>query len=103
MAAAEVAREAIWLSMLLDHLGHARDGPVPLWSDNQGALATIKNPLLSTKSKHIRVRHHFVRERQLMKEIAYAFCPTEKMIADVFTKSLEKGKFIEFCRLMGMV
>ncbi len=81
MAAAEVAREAIWLSMLLDHLGHVRDGPVPLWSDNQGALATIKNPLLSSKSNHIRVRHHFVRERQLMKEIAYAFCPTEKMIA----------------------
>ena len=103
MAASEVAREAIWLAMLLEAMGSRRPGPVPLLCDNQGALHTIENPMLTHKTKHIRVRQHFVRECHLGGDVKYSYCPTDEMIADGFTKLLDKGKFSRFRAAIGML
>ena len=55
----------------------------------------------SKKTKHIDVRYHYL--KYLVEElIAIAFVPTEKMIADIFTKSLCQDKFDRFKAMMGM-
>ena len=62
MAATQATKEAIWLSSLLKGLGI--NGPevdrVPIYTDNQGAMALTRNPEFHAKTKHIDVQWHFV-------------------------------------------
>ncbi|KAJ9518151.1 hypothetical protein QJQ45_010085 [Haematococcus lacustris] len=62
-AAAAATKEALFLRKVLHHLGASCD-PIPIFCDNQGAVALIKNPMESSRSRHIAVAHHLARERQ---------------------------------------
>ncbi|KAJ9525388.1 hypothetical protein QJQ45_003203 [Haematococcus lacustris] len=62
-AAAAATKEALFLRKVLHHLGASCD-PIPIFCDNQGAVALIKNPVESSRSRHIAVAHHLARERQ---------------------------------------
>jgi len=64
MAAADATRQAIWLRRLLDDLklGLGAD-PHPILNDNMGTLAISKNPVHHERTKHIGMRHHFIREK----------------------------------------
>ncbi|GAQ92836.1 putative retrotransposon protein [Klebsormidium nitens] len=66
---------------------------VLIYCDNQGAIRLLKHPIASQRSKHIDVIHHFARERVARKEVAFAYCGTEDMKADIMTKALVPGKF----------
>ena len=70
--------------------------------DNQGAIAIGRNPIIHTRTKHIDIRYHYVREALQEKIITLRYCPTDKMLADLLTKGLPRGKFKTLCRAMGM-
>jgi hypothetical protein len=53
----------------------------------------VKNPVVSQRSKHIDVLHHFVRERSDRGEIVLEYCSTERMVADSLTKVVGNRKF----------
>ena len=101
MAAAGAAREALWLRKLLHDLGVAKDAPRVL-SDSQSALALVRNPVVSQRSKHIDVLQHFVRERSDRGEIVLESCGTEKMVADSLTKVVGSTKFVWCRQCMGL-
>jgi hypothetical protein len=61
---------------------------VPLWCDNQAAIAISNNDVHHQRTKHIDIRHHYVRDMVKRGEIVIAWIPTEKQIADVLTKAL---------------
>ena len=62
MALTHSSREAIWLRRLLDEVGLPQDRPTTIHVDNQGAIAFAQNPVHHGRSKHIDLRHHFVRD-----------------------------------------
>uniref|UniRef100_A0A2N9HLU0 Uncharacterized protein n=1 Tax=Fagus sylvatica TaxID=28930 RepID=A0A2N9HLU0_FAGSY len=64
VAATQASKEAIWLQMLLEELGHKQE-KIALFCDSQSALHLAKNPAFHSKTKHIRVQYHFVREKAL--------------------------------------
>ncbi len=99
MASAQAVREALWLKKLLGDFG-IKVGAMPIYTDSQGALKLLKHPIASIRSKHIDVIHHFARERVSRKEVCFAYCSTDEMVADCFTKPLPVSKF-RFC-LSGM-
>ena len=99
MASAQAVREALWLKKLLGDFG-IKVGAMPIYTDSQGALKLLKHPIASIRSKHIDVIHHFARERVSRKEVCFAYCSTDEMVADCFTKPLPVSKFM-FC-LSGM-
>lgn len=102
MAAASAAREALWWRKLCADLGEPAKAPT-IYSDSQCALALVRNPVVSQRSKHIDVLHHFVRERAARGEVAFQYCGTERMVADALTKVVGVQKFT-WCRsLMGLV
>ena len=76
---------------------------VEIWCDNQGALALQRNPTSHQRAKHIDVAHHFVRERVARGELDLLYCQTNKMLADLFTKSLAKPSHNEFSAGIGLV
>jgi len=65
--------------------------------------ATFELDVVSLRSKHIDIMHHFARERVVRKEVAFTYVQTTEMVADVLTKALPKAKH-QMCKAwMGMV
>jgi len=67
--------------------------PMRSFVDNTGALELAKNYSTSGRTKHIDVRFHFVREMIDQGLLEIAFVPTDKNVADIFTKNLSMEKF----------
>src|SRR6184192_2899370 len=102
MALGEATKEAIWLKKLLSEIGcRTRNDPIDILSDNMSAIALTKNSTYDAKTKHIEIRHHFVREKVKSDEIRIAHCGTNDMTADILTKALSKEKHIGFVAGMG--
>jgi hypothetical protein len=102
MAASQSIKEAIWLRQLFEDVGFAQVEATRIMCDNQGCIALAKNPTHHSRTKHIDVQHHFIREKIEDKVIDLKYCPTEHMIADVLTKGLAKVKHKEFIEAMGL-
>ncbi len=101
IAQSEAAKEAIWLQRLLKELGY-HFYPVTLNADNRGAIALASNPTSYTRSKHIDVRYHFVREKVAEGLINLVYIPTADMIADGCTKPLTGAKLQKFIQDLGL-
>ena len=57
------------------------------------AIHLAKNPATMPNSKHIDIRHHFIRERVANGEIKVVYVPSEEQHADFLTKQLHQGTF----------
>jgi hypothetical protein len=102
VAASAAARETLWFRQLARTL----DLDVPRYiicADNQAMIKLAKNPILSARSKHIDVIHHFLRERVARGEVSFIYTKTDKMLADILTKALPKSKHQECCKSLGLM
>ena len=70
--------------------------------DNQGCIAPAKDPKHHSRTKHIDVQHHFIREKLEDGEVSLWYCPTEDMVADVLTKALAKVRHEKLTKAMGL-
>ncbi len=102
VALSSCTQEAVWLRRLLKNLGKDMTLPTVIYEDNQGAIELAKNSKFHSRTKHIDISHHFVRERVMNKEICVTYCPTEDMVADVMTKGLGKVSFQKLRDLLGV-
>jgi len=102
MAASQAAKEALWLRALLRELGMRASSPTTLCSDSQGSIALSRNPEHHARSKHIDIRHHFIREQVAVGSINLVYVPTEDMAADVLTKPLGRNTHLRMVRLLGL-
>lgn len=98
----DAAKEAIWLRGLASDLG-VKTGATTLCYDNQGAGCLSTEEGLHRRTKHIDVRHHFIRDCFASDKICVEYVPTSEMIADVLTKPLGKLKHQEGVRMLGLV
>jgi hypothetical protein len=64
---------------------------VPLHCYSNGAISVAKNPILHSKTKHIEVRYHFLRDNVEKGKIALVHVPTLDQLADIFTKPLDQA------------
>ena len=69
---------------------------VPLLCDNESAVKLANNPVQHSRTKHIDIRHHFLRDHVAKNDISLEGVRTEDQLADIFTKSLDEATF---CRL----
>ena len=60
---------------------------ITLFCDNLSAINISKNPIQHSRTKHIDIRHHFIRELVEDKVITIEHVSTENQLADIFTKS----------------
>ena len=105
VAGATTACQGIWLARLLVEFGSgdAKPKPAVLWMDNQSAIALAKNPVFHDRSKHIKLKYHFIREAVETKKVELEFVPTELQLADMLTKPLGRVRFSELRSRVGMV
>jgi len=104
IAASEGAKELVWLKRLLSELLSDFSSKIPtLYIDNAGAIKLAKNPEYHKRSKHIEVRHFYVRERYLKGDITIEHIDGRKQLADLLTKPIERVRFEMLCREIGII
>ena len=103
MALTEATKEVQWMRSFLKELHYGnRELPTTLSTDNQGALALANNPVSHGRTKHIAIRHHYIREAVADNSVWIQHVPTDDMLADSLTKALARQKHERCARLMGM-
>ena len=102
VALSAATQEAVWLSRLLSDINAPPQTPILIKEDNQGIIAIARNPVSHSRTKHIDIKFHYVREALEDGIIDLIYCPTEQMTADILTKPLARQQFETFRLEMGL-
>ncbi|KAL7129296.1 hypothetical protein ABFS83_13G056600 [Erythranthe nasuta] len=102
MAVTSAACQVVWLRRILAELQQEQEGATEIFCDNKSTISMTKNPSFQSRTKHIDIRFHFVRDLVAKDEMSLKYCNTNEQVADVLTKSLSKEKFVYFRNLLGV-
>ncbi|GKC26802.1 hypothetical protein Tco_1034096 [Tanacetum coccineum] len=102
VSAGKACQQALWMKQaLIDY--DVRLDDVPIMCDNKGAIDLSKNPVQHSRTKHIEIRHHFLRDNVQKGHISIEKVPSIDNIADILTKPLKHESF-NYLRLgLGMM
>lgn len=73
-----------------------------IFCDNISAINISKNPIKHSRTKHIDIRHHFIRELVEQRTLCLEYVETAKQLADIFTKSLDSVRFDSLRKSLGV-
>ncbi|KAJ9555969.1 hypothetical protein OSB04_010583 [Centaurea solstitialis] len=76
---------------------------IPIYYDNTSTIAIANNPVLHSKTKHIEIRYHFIRDHVMNGDVELHFVPTEFQLADLFTKPFDEKRFNQLISELGML
>ena len=99
------SKEAVYLTEALDSIGYDEYDvqQVQLMTDNQAAIKLAHNSFNHSRSKHIDIQFHFVRELVTqLQTLRISYVPSDSMAADGLTKPLGVEKFGQFIRMLGL-
>ena len=77
IAQTHAAKEGIWIWSFVLEIRQDQSGPIDLLCDNQGAIVLAKDNKFHARTKHIDLRHHFIREAVEDEKIKVTYIPTE--------------------------
>ncbi|KAJ9561108.1 hypothetical protein OSB04_006268 [Centaurea solstitialis] len=102
VAAGSCCAQVLWMrNQLLDY--GFQLSKIPIFCDNTSAIAIANNPVLHSKTKHIEIRYHFIRDYLMNGDVELQFIPTEYQLADLFTKPLDEKRFNQLISELGML
>ncbi|GJZ61696.1 hypothetical protein Tco_0617833 [Tanacetum coccineum] len=98
----KACQQALWMKQaLIDY--DVRLDDIPIMCDNKGAIDLSKNPVQHSRTKHIEICHHFLRDNVQKGNISIENVTSEYNIADILTKPLKQEPF-NYLRLgLGMM
>ncbi|GJS60370.1 hypothetical protein Tco_0655154 [Tanacetum coccineum] len=92
VSAGKACQQALWMKQALIDYGVRLDD-IPIMCDNKGAIDLSKNPVQHSRTKHIEIRHHFLRDNVQKGNISIEKVSSEDNIADILTKPLKREPF----------
>jgi hypothetical protein len=84
--------QLLWMRQTLRDYG-CKLNKVPLLCDNESTIRMADNPVEHSRTKHIDIRYHFLRDHQQKGDIEIAYVNTHNQLADIFTKPLDEKTF----------
>lgn len=102
-ALALAMKQALWLRLFFNLTSLPFPRPFPILCDNQGAACIASSTSVSSRSKHIDVRHHFIRKHIASGDFSTTWISTQDMVADIMTKPLLSVLFAKHRRGLGVV
>jgi hypothetical protein len=94
IANGEAVQEVLWVRQLLEDIHQLQNHPILLRCDNSSAIALASNDKHHQRTKHINVKHHFIRQYVENNTIQLQWVPSEQQLADILTKPLGPNIFI---------
>lgn len=101
-ALAYTASELTWINYLLRDLRVPQPAPALLQCDNLSTVHLSANPGFHSRSKHIEVDYHYIREHVALGVIEIRHIPASLQVADIFTKSLPRSSFAALRSKLGV-
>jgi hypothetical protein len=92
----------LWMIQTLIDLKVTYTDPIPIHCDNTSAISVSKNHVLHSKTKHIPIKYHFLKEKVTNRVVQLNYIPSTEHIADIFTKPLAKAQFEYLRQKLGM-
>ncbi|GJZ74385.1 hypothetical protein Tco_0638531 [Tanacetum coccineum] len=102
VSARKACQQALWMKQALIHYGVRLDD-IPIMCDNRGAIDLSKNPVQHSRTKHIEIHHHFLRDNVQKGNISIEKVSSKDNIADILTKPLKREPFIYLRLGLGMM
>lgn len=93
---ASYVSELIWLQTVLHEVRISVSQAPILWCDNLGATYLSANSVYHSRTKHMDIDYHFVRDRVAAKTLKVSFISSQDQIIDVLTKPLVADKLLHF-------
>jgi virulence-associated protein VapD len=100
VALSELGKKIIHFRHILDELGFKQTQPTIIFEDNKSAIKLANNIQVTRKSRHINIRHHYIRDIIKKKEVIIVHLPSHLMTSDMLTKPLGPTTFKPFCRIL---
>ena len=102
VALANNTQEVIWMRQLMEDLESKLTEATIVYEDNQAPISIAQNPQHHSKTKHIDIKYHFVREKVADNTIQLKYCPSNEMLADLLTKGVTFEKLARLREMCGV-
>jgi hypothetical protein len=103
IVAATYCTQVLWMIQTLADLEIKYTALIPIHCDNTSAISVSKNPIFHSKTKHIPIKYHFLREQVTNQIVQVHYIPTTEQIVDIFTKPLAKTSFEYLRQKLGVI
>ncbi|GJZ03835.1 hypothetical protein Tco_0537110 [Tanacetum coccineum] len=102
VAVSNCCRQVLWIqNQLLDYGYNFMN--TKIFIENKSIICIVKNPVFHSKTKHIEIRHHFIRDFNVKKLIQMIKIHTDQNVADLLTKAFDVGRFQYLIATIGML
>ncbi|GJY71372.1 hypothetical protein Tco_0475075 [Tanacetum coccineum] len=101
LGACQILSGKLMKSQLSDYDIHYK--MVPIFCDNTSVIAISNNLVLHSRTKHIDIRYHFIKDHILKGDTELHFILTEYQLADIFTRALDEPTFTRLKENLGML
>ncbi|KAK6159950.1 hypothetical protein DH2020_003331 [Rehmannia glutinosa] len=102
IVAGSCCAQVLWMRQQLRDY-EIEEKEIPIMCDNTSDIVITQNPLLHSRTKHIDVMYHFIRDHVEKKDITLEYISNDKQLADIFTKSLCESRFEELKHELGLI
>ena len=104
VACPAATQDIIWLKSFLNHLKIIKSAsdPVTIYFDNTTAVAMVKDPKYHGKTKHIKMRYHYIRDAITEYDVILKHIYTNSMVADPLTKPIAREAFVRHVKFIGL-
>ncbi|XP_058198509.1 secreted RxLR effector protein 161-like [Rhododendron vialii] len=102
IAARSCCTQLLWMKQMLQDYGLSQ-GVMTVFCDKTSAINISKNLVQHSRTKHIDIRHHFIRDLVEDGVVALEFIPTQGQKADIFTKPLDSLRFVYLRKSLGLI
>ena len=102
IAATTCCTHVLWMIQTLANLEVKYTALIPIHFDNTSIISVSKNLVFHSKTKHIPIKYHFLREQVTNTVVSLHYIPSKDQIVDIFTKPLEKSQFEYLRQKLGM-
>ncbi|GJU20123.1 putative ribonuclease H-like domain-containing protein [Tanacetum coccineum] len=102
VAAANCCGQVLWIqNQMLDYGFNFMN--TKIFIDNESTICIVKNPVFHSKTKHIEIRHHFIRDCYEKKLIQVIKIHTDHNVADLLTKAFDVSRFNFLIASIGLL
>jgi len=88
---------------MMKDLGIQITEPISIMCDNTSVINISKKSIIHSRTKHIAIQYHFLKEKVVEREVNLEFVPTSEQVVDIFTKPLPKEVFEYLQKKLGVV